>query len=81
MPNYDFKCRACEHVIERFYQITSAPQTTKCPECGKRMDRLIGAGSSIIFKGGGWPGEEARKNKNLVKKILKHAPPEQLEGK
>ena len=78
MPTYDFKCKSCEHMMERFYQMSTVPKTHKCPECGKRMKRLIGPGSTIIFKGGGWPGEESKKDDSLAKKILDNAPPSQL---
>ena len=55
-----------------------APKTIRCPECGKRMDRQIGAGATTIFKGGGWPDKERKINDGLAKKILDNAPPDQL---
>ena len=58
--------------------MSKAPKTIRCPECGKRMDRQIGSGCGILFKGSGWPGEEAKKNRSLSKTILENAPPEQL---
>jgi len=37
-----------------FQSITAGP-TRKCPECGKlKLQRLIGAGAGIIFKGSGF---------------------------
>jgi putative FmdB family regulatory protein len=54
MPTYQYKCDACGHEFEKFQSIT-APSIRKCPKCGKiRVKRLIGTGSGLIFKGGGF---------------------------
>ncbi len=54
MPTYDYECDACDHTFEMFQSIT-AGHIRKCPECGKlKIKRLIGAGSTIIFKGSGF---------------------------
>ena len=54
MPTYDYICENCEHKFERFQSITARP-IRKCPECGKlRLQRLIGAGAGVIFKGSGF---------------------------
>ncbi len=54
MPTYDYECSACSHAMELFQSIT-AKHIRKCPECGKlKLKRLIGAGSTIIFKGSGF---------------------------
>jgi putative FmdB family regulatory protein len=54
MPTYDYKCDACGHKFEQFQSIT-ASSLTKCPHCGKRaLQRLIGTGGGIIFKGSGF---------------------------
>ena len=54
MPTYDYECSACNHTLELFQSIT-AKHIKKCPECGKlKLKRLIGAGSTIIFKGSGF---------------------------
>lgn len=54
MPTYDYVCRACEHRFEHFQSMQEAP-LRKCPECGKlRLERLIGAGAGILFKGSGF---------------------------
>ena len=54
MPTYDYECNACNHTMELFQSIT-AKHIRKCPECGKlKLKRLIGAGSTIIFKGSGF---------------------------
>lgn len=54
MPTYDYECDACNHAFEVFQSIT-ARHIRKCPECGKlKVKRLIGTGSTIIFKGSGF---------------------------
>ncbi len=54
MPTYEYACKECEHQFEQFQSITARP-TRKCPECGKmKLQRLIGAGAGIIFKGSGF---------------------------
>jgi len=54
MPTYEYACKECEHQFEQFQSITARP-IRKCPECGKmKLQRLIGAGAGIIFKGSGF---------------------------
>ena len=54
MPTYDYRCQACGHEFEEFHPI-SQPALRKCPKCGKpKLERLIGSGAGILFKGGGF---------------------------
>ncbi len=54
MPTYEYACQACAHTFEQFQSITATP-LRKCPACGKpRLQRLIGAGGGLIFKGSGF---------------------------
>ena len=54
MPTYDYICEDCDHQFELFQSITAKP-IRKCPKCGKlSVQRLIGAGAGIIFKGSGF---------------------------
>jgi putative FmdB family regulatory protein len=54
MPTYQYKCEACGFEFEKFQSI-KAPAVKKCPQCGKsQVKRLIGMGSGVIFKGGGF---------------------------
>ncbi|MCA8974550.1 MAG: zinc ribbon domain-containing protein [Planctomycetes bacterium] len=62
MPTYDYLCTACGHRFEEF-QTMSAKPLKKCPECHKRaLDRLIGAGAGVIFKGSGFYTTDYRGN-------------------
>jgi putative FmdB family regulatory protein len=54
MPTYEYKCGNCDHLMEIFQSITASPKK-KCPECGKlKLQRLMGIGSGVIFKGTGF---------------------------
>lgn len=60
MPTYDYQCQSCGHEFELFQNITDDP-IRKCPECGKAVKRLIGAGAAVIFKGPGFYATDYRK--------------------
>lgn len=54
MPTYDYHCLACEHAFELMHSMSEAPRR-KCPKCGKnRLERRIGTGAGIVFKGSGF---------------------------
>ena len=54
MPTYQYECTACGHEFEELQSMTDA-KLTKCPKCGKKkLARLIGSGSGMIFKGSGF---------------------------
>ena len=54
MPTYDYRCRFCDHEFEHFQNRTDK-NLRKCPECKRQgLDRLIGTGAGIVFKGSGF---------------------------
>ncbi len=54
MPTYEYRCGDCGHEFEQFQSITARPLKT-CPHCGRRtLQRLIGAGAGILFRGSGF---------------------------
>ena len=54
MPTYDYRCNACGHAFELFQSMT-AKHEKKCPKCGKNtLERLIGTGAAVLFKGSGF---------------------------
>lgn len=54
MPTYDYVCQACGHRLEVFQSMSESPKR-KCPACGKsKLQRQIGAGAAILFKGSGF---------------------------
>jgi putative FmdB family regulatory protein len=53
MPTYDYECTRCEHVFEVFHSMSAEP-VSSCPECDGKVQRLIGTGAGILFKGSGF---------------------------
>lgn len=54
MPTYEYICKSCKHAHEEF-QTMSAKPLRKCPACGRNtLERQIGTGAGVIFKGGGF---------------------------
>ena len=54
MPTYEYECDACKHRFEELQSFSEAP-LKKCPECKKnKLQRLIGTGAAILFKGSGF---------------------------
>lgn len=55
MPRYEYQCGACGTAFEATHKMSDPPVTT-CPSCGKegQVQRLLSAGSGLIFKGSGF---------------------------
>lgn len=54
MPTYDYICKNCKHELEMFQSMSDAPKK-KCPKCGKNtLERQIGIGAAVMFKGSGF---------------------------
>ena len=61
MPTYQYECSACSHSFDVLQSITDS-RLKKCPECGKnKLQRLIGAGVGIVFKGSGFYATDYKK--------------------
>jgi putative FmdB family regulatory protein len=60
VPTYEYECNHCKYTFEVFQKITEAPLKA-CPKCNKKVTRLIGGGSGIIFKGTGFYSTDYRK--------------------
>jgi putative FmdB family regulatory protein len=60
MPTYEYECANCKKTFDVFQKITDRP-LEKCPKCHKKINRLIGGGSGIIFKGSGFYATDYRK--------------------
>jgi len=74
MPTYDYRCNGCGHTFEHF-QGLSEPLLTRCPECRrKKLERLIGAGAGLIFRGSGFYITDYR-NDAWAAAAKKDAPP------
>jgi putative FmdB family regulatory protein len=54
MPTYDYACKECGHRFEQFQSMTEEVLTI-CPACdAPSLQRLIGAGAGLLFKGSGF---------------------------
>jgi len=58
MPTYRYECRKCGKVHEIFHSMSEMRR--KCPDCGGKLERLIGAGGGVILKGGGFHNTDNR---------------------
>ena len=59
MPTYEYECHKCGLRFEKFQQMSDA-RLKKCPECGGKVERLIGAGGAVIIKGSGSHANDCR---------------------
>lgn len=60
MPTYSYQCKNCDHRFKKFQSMT-ARVLRKCPECGETaLERLIGTGAAILFKGEGFYATDYR---------------------
>ncbi len=71
MPTYEYECKKCGHKFEEFQKITEPP-LKRCPCCKGKVQRLIGAGAGIIFKGSGFHQTDYR-SPSYVEKAKKEA--------
>ncbi|MFA5759691.1 MAG: zinc ribbon domain-containing protein [Clostridia bacterium] len=54
MPTYEYVCKNCQKTFEKF-QYIKEKELIKCPFCKKnKLERKIGSGSALIFKGKGF---------------------------
>ncbi len=59
MPTYEYECGKCGLHFEKFQNMSDAP-LKECPECGGAVQRLIGKGAAVIFKGSGFYATDHR---------------------
>jgi putative FmdB family regulatory protein len=72
MPTYEYECKKCSNVFERFQSISDEPVKT-CPECGGDVRRLINGGAGIIYKGSGFYSTDRLQTKPASKSGEKNA--------
>ena len=53
MPTYDYKCKSCDYVFEKFQKFSEEP-IKNCPKCDGEVKKLIGSGGIPVFKGSGF---------------------------
>lgn len=80
MPTYDYECSSCGHTFEAL-QSMNEPKLEKCPACGKKkLHRLIGSGSGVIFKGTGFYETDYKKKTPSAAEASKPASPSPCAG-
>ena len=65
MPTYEYECLTCKHKFEILQSITATPKT-KCPQCGKKLKKLISSAGGFIFKGSGFYATDYKKTSKPV---------------
>ena len=53
MPTYDYRCESCNNTFEYFQNMSDEP-LNKCPDCNRKVRRLVSGGTGLIFKGSGF---------------------------
>ena len=53
MPTYEYKCLKCKKNFDQLQKMSDKP-VVKCIHCGGKVERLISAGTAVIFKGTGF---------------------------
>lgn len=62
MPIYEYRCKSCQHELEKLQKI-SDPPLVDCPQCGQpELTKLISA-AAFRLKGGGWYETDFKKDK------------------
>jgi len=80
MPTYEYECAHCGHSFEISQKMTDRP-LEKCPQCNRKIRRLIGTGAGIIFKGSGFYATDYRKkSKTEAPKVKPQTCPKMKEG-
>jgi len=61
MPTYEYKCKKCGKIFEKFQSITEDP-IKKCKTCNGEVYRLISKNANFILKGKGYYSTDNRNN-------------------
>ena len=53
MPIYEYMCRNCQHVFEKWLKVSETTESAPCPKCGSQAEHII-SNTAFVLKGGGW---------------------------
>ena len=65
MPTYEYRCLKCKKKFDYTQSMTEKP-LKKCIRCGGKVERLIGSGAGLVFKGSGFYATDYKKQKTEV---------------
>jgi putative FmdB family regulatory protein len=69
MPTYQYRCKDCGYIFEKFSTITSYKKEKTCPICNGRAQLKISGGAGIIFKGSGFYITDYQRKKEKKKDL------------
>jgi len=75
MPTYEYRCKECGKLFERFQRITEPP-VDQCPYCEGKVERLISSGAGFLFKGKGFYTTDYRSSEYKKKAEAEKPKPE-----
>jgi len=64
MPSYTYLCKKCGFEFSQHQKITEDPLKCCCPKCGGPVERKIGTGAGLVFKGDGFYITDYKKKEN-----------------
>ena len=67
MPTYEYKCKKCGKIFEKFQSITEDP-IKKCKTCNGEVYRLISKNANFILKGKGYYSTDNRNSSDKSEK-------------
>ena len=67
---YEYSCPSCSQVFDGNFPMGTASATVVCPRCKKQAHRYFG-GMSFVLKGGGFPSQSMKFNKEMTEKNAK----------
>lgn len=81
MPTYTYECKKCGTQMELFHSMSATPKV-QCEECGSRsVQKLLGTGAGIIFKGSGFYETDYKSKKGDAKPAKESKPASKSETK
>ncbi len=63
MPIYEYRCKSCHQVFEKWRKSFEESDNIDCPICSGASERIM-SHSAFVLKGGGWYATEYGKNKS-----------------
>ena len=59
MPTFDYQCKDCKYIFDEFVMLGD-DEPNVCPECGEDIKKIITKFPGVIYKGSGFPTNDAK---------------------